>query len=138
MNFGGHYRGNYIIKRLDQRDTDASDRQTRVTTTKDSYSALSTSIMIWVSATERYTWGSHRAVGQSRSSRPSAIIILSRLWRAVFTFNPYLLISRIRFIDIKNSFIDIKNSFIDINNSFIDINNSFIDINKDGAGIHLY
>ena len=34
---------------------------------------------VWVSATERYTWGSHRAVGQSRSSRPSAIIILSHL-----------------------------------------------------------
>ena len=50
------------------------------------------------------------------------------LWRAVFTFNPYLLISRIRFIDIKNSFIDIKNSFIDIKNAFIDIKNSFIDI----------
>ena len=61
-NFGGHYCGNYIIKRLDQHDTEASDRQTRVTTTKDSYSALSTSILIWVSAMERYTWDSHRAV----------------------------------------------------------------------------
>ena len=79
------------------------------------------------------------------------------VWAAVFTFNPYLLISINEllisiihllisinidttsiFIDINNSFIDINNSFIDINNSFIDINNSFIDINKDGCCIHLY
>ena len=32
---------------------------------------------VCVSATERYTWGSHRAVGQLRSFRPSARIILS-------------------------------------------------------------
>ena len=39
------------------------------------------------------------------------------LWAAVFTFNPYLLISL---------------------NEIIDINNSFIDINKYGHNIHLY
>ena len=39
------------------------------------------------------------------------------LWAAVFTFNPYLLISL---------------------NEIIDINNSFIDINKYGHSIHLY
>ena len=39
------------------------------------------------------------------------------LWAAVFTFNPYLLISI---------------------NEIIDINNSFIDINKYGHSIHLY
>ena len=70
------------------------------------------------------------------------------IWAAVFTFNPYLLISINEllisiinllisvnmdtlsiFIDINNSFNDINNSFIDINDSFIDINDSFIDIN---------
>ena len=51
------------------------------------------------------------------------------IWAAVFTFNPYLLISI-------NT--DTTSIFIDINNSFIDINNSFIDINKDGCCIHLY
>ena len=35
---------------------------------------------VWVSATQRYTWGSHRAVGQSRSSRPSAIILSHLVW----------------------------------------------------------
>ena len=39
------------------------------------------------------------------------------IWAAVFTFNPYLLISI---------------------NGIIDINNSFIDINKYGHIIHLY
>ena len=39
------------------------------------------------------------------------------VWAAVFTFNPYLLISI---------------------NEIIDINNSFIDINKYGHSIHLY
>ena len=39
------------------------------------------------------------------------------VWAAVFTFNPYLLISL---------------------NEIIDINNSFIDINKYGHSIHLY
>ena len=41
----------------------------------------------------------------------------ANLWAAVFTFNPYLLISI---------------------NGIIDINNSFIDINKYGHIIHLY
>ena len=40
-----------------------------------------------------------------------------KIWAAVFTFNPYLLISI---------------------NEIIDINNSFIDINKYGHSIHLY
>ena len=60
------------------------------------------------------------------------------VWAAVFTFNPYLLISINELlisiihllisinIDTASIFIDINNSFIDINNSFIDINNSFI------------
>ena len=30
-------------------------------------------------------------------------VLGSSIWRAVFTFNPYLLISRIRFIDINKS-----------------------------------
>ena len=64
--------------------------------------------------------------------------MIPNVWAAVFTFNPYLLISINEIIDINNSFIDINNSLIDINNSFIDINNSFIDINKDGCCIHLY
>ena len=42
---------------------------------------------------------------------------LGDIWAAVFTFNPYLLISI---------------------NGIIDINNSFIDINKYGHIIHLY
>ena len=75
---------------------------------------------------------------------------IADLWAAVFTFNPYLLISINELlisiihllislnIDTTSIFIDINNSFIDINNSFIDINNSFIDINKDGCCIHLY
>ena len=41
----------------------------------------------------------------------------SGVWAAVFTFNPYLLISL---------------------NEIIDINNSFIDINQYGHSIHLY
>ena len=79
------------------------------------------------------------------------------LWAAVFTFNPYLLISINEllisiihllisinidttsiFIDINNSFIDINKSFIDINKSFTDIYKSFIDINKDGCQTHIY
>ena len=81
-----------------------------------------------------------------------------RLWAAVFTFNPYLLISinelLISIIHLLISinellisinellisintasstvFIDIYNEFIDINKGIIDINNSFIDINKYG------
>ena len=51
-------------------------------------------------------------LGTSPSELRSAI-----LWAAVFTFNPYLLISL---------------------NEIIDINNSFIDINKYGNSIHLY
>ena len=43
--------------------------------------------------------------------------IQTNVWAAVFTFNPYLLISI---------------------NGIIDINNSFIDINKYGHIIHLY
>ena len=66
-----------------------------------------------------------------------AFITLSVGTAAVFTFNPYLLISinelLISIIHLLISInIDTASIFIDINNSFIDINNSFIDINKDG------
>ena len=59
------------------------------------------------------------------------------VWAAVFTFNPYLLISINELLISINTasstvFIDISNSFIDINKGIIDINNSFIDINKHG------
>ena len=47
----------------------------------------------------------------------AATLAQAAIWAAVFTFNPYLLISI---------------------NEIIDINNSFIDINKYGHGIHLY
>ena len=86
------------------------------------------------------------------------------LWAAVFTFNPYLLISinelLISIIHLLTSinellisinellisvntasstvFIDIYNSFIDINKGIIDINNSFIDIHKYGWRCHIY
>ena len=64
------------------------------------------------------------------------------VWAAVFTCNPYLLISiNELLISIIHLLISINidtSIFIDINNSFIDINNSFIGINKDGCCIHLY
>ena len=101
--------------------------------------------LVWVHTTDAYI---DRVV-------PEQVVIL---WAAVFTFNPYLLISinellistihllisinelLISINDLLISintasstvFIDIYNSFIDINKGFIDINNSFIDINKYG------
>ena len=79
------------------------------------------------------------------------------LWAAVFTFNPYLLISinelLISIIHLLISinellisinktsstiFNYINNSFIDINKGIIYINNSFIDINKYGLRCHIY
>ena len=86
------------------------------------------------------------------------------VWAAVFTFNPYLLISinellislihllisinellisineLLISINMTSStvFIDIYNSFNDINKGIIDINNSFIDINKYGWRCHIY
>ena len=49
--------------------------------------------------------------------KTSTVVWGGDIWAAVFTFNPYLLISI---------------------NEIIDINNSFIDINKYGHSIHLY
>ena len=61
--------------------------------------------------------GAQQCSGNWSKTDPQPMGPYRYLWAAVFTFNPYLLISI---------------------NEIIDINNSFIDINKYGHIIHLY
>ena len=107
---------------------------------------------------EKQTIVAKKVSNNASSDRGSLQKFHGKLWAAVFTFNPYLLISINELLisiihllisinellmsiihllisikmAVSSLFIYINNSFIDINKGIIDINNSFIDINKYG------